>query len=342
MTDLHDRITAALESVATPDGQPFARHPLYGGFSLAGDTVYVTLNSGFAPDAEVAALDAAVQAALQKLHGVTRVLITRTAEKQAASSPQLVLPGVRKIVAIASGKGGVGKSTTAANLAVMLAKLGHAVGLMDADIYGPSVPTIFGLTETPALNDDNKMVPFERYGVRLTSIGTMVDPDAALIWRGPMIDKALTQFIRDVSWGTLDILLIDMPPGTGDAQITLTRRLALNGALIVSTPQDMALIDARKGIALFHETGVPILGLIENMSVFICPCCGKPHDIFGQGGVEQEALKQGLHYFGAVPLEMPIMKGADSGRPITVDDTPLSEPYRAIAAKLVEALALQD
>ncbi len=340
MTDLNTRITAALKTVVTPDNLPLVEGRIYGGFSVASGVAYVTLNAGFASDGDMAALEAAIQNVLHEVEGMERVLITRTAEKKREPSQVLSLPSVRKIVAVASGKGGVGKSTTAANLAVTLAKLGHAVGLMDADIYGPSVPLMFGLNETPALGDDHKMIPFERYGVRLTSIGTMVDPDAALIWRGPMIDKALTQFIRDVSWGALDILLIDMPPGTGDAQITLTRRLALDGALIVSTPQDMALIDARKGIALFHETGIPILGLIENMSVFICPCCGKPHDIFGQGGVEAEARHQDLPYFGAIPLQMPIMQGADNGRPITVDDTEFSQHYRAIAARLVTALNL--
>ena len=247
-----------------------------------------------------------------------------------------ILPGVKSIVAIASGKGGVGKSTTAVNLALGLAASGHKIGLLDADIYGPSMPRMMGITGQPASSDGKNLDPLENFGIKVMSMGFLVEEDTPMIWRGPMVQSALEQMMRDVNWGELDVMIIDMPPGTGDAQLTMAQRVPLTGAVIVSTPQDIALLDARRGLNMFRKVNVPVLGLIENMSYFICPKCGERSDIFSHGGARIEADKLGMDFLGEIPLHMDIRETSDAGKPIVVSD-PDSEhakTYRAIADKL--------
>lgn len=256
------------------------------------------------------------------------------------SNEPVNLPDIRHIIAIASGKGGVGKSTVAANLAVAMASRGLKVGLLDADIHGPSVPTLIGVDGKPSVNADKRIVPIEAHGIRAMSIGYMIEPGQALIWRGPMLQGALMQLLRDVAWGPLDLLILDLPPGTGDVQLSLSQKLGLSGAVIVSTPQDLALIDARRAMAMFDKLSVPLLGLIENMSVFTCPHCGHDSHIFGHGGAEQEAASRGLPFLGAVPLTMALRELADSGEPAVAarPDDPVSRAFGAIADTLAAQL----
>ncbi|MEP0339370.1 MAG: Mrp/NBP35 family ATP-binding protein [Alphaproteobacteria bacterium] len=229
-----------------------------------------------------------------------------------------MLPGVRSIIAVASGKGGVGKSTTAANLALGLAAEGHSVGLLDADIYGPSMPRMMGITGQPASADGKTLDPMENYGIKVMSMGFLVDEETPMIWRGPMVQSALEQMMRDVNWGALDVLVVDMPPGTGDAQLTMAQRVPLTGAVIVSTPQDIALLDARKGLNMFRKVDVPVFGIIENMSYFSCPHCGERSEIFSHGGARKEAERLGVDFLGEVPLHIDIRTTADGGHPIVV------------------------
>jgi ATP-binding protein involved in chromosome partitioning len=246
------------------------------------------------------------------------------------------IPGVKHIVAVASGKGGVGKSTTSVNFALGLKALGLSVGILDADVYGPSIPRLMGITGRPQQLEGKLIKPMENYGLRNMSMGYLVDEGTAMIWRGPMIQSALLQMLREVAWGDLDVLVVDMPPGTGDAQLTMAQQVPLSGAVIVSTPQDLALIDARKGIAMFQKVEVPLLGLVENMSHFICPNCGTSHDIFGHGGARAEAEKIGVPFLGEVPLAMTIRETSDAGTPVTVSapDGPHARIYREIAEKV--------
>jgi ATP-binding protein involved in chromosome partitioning len=242
-------------------------------------------------------------------------------------------PGVKAIVAVASGKGGVGKSTTAINLAMALSASGLTVGILDADIYGPSLPRMMGITDKPTSEDGRILQPLEKHGVKCMSIGFLVPEDSPTIWRGPMVMSALEQMLRDVAWGELDVMVVDMPPGTGDAQLTMSQRVPLAGAVIVSTPQDIALLDARKGLNMFRKVDVPVLGIIENMSMFICPHCGGQSDIFGHGGARAEAELLGVDFLGEVPLHMDIRKTSDAGDPIVVSapDGPHALAYRGIA-----------
>ena len=243
-------------------------------------------------------------------------------------------PGVGAIVAVASGKGGVGKSTTAINLALGLRDLGLKVGVLDADIYGPSVPKLLAIRGRPETLGGNRLRPMTGYGLTVMSIGFLVAEDTPMIWRGPMVMSALTQMLREVEWGTLDVMIVDMPPGTGDAQLTMAQQVPLAGAVIVSTPQDLALIDARRGVEMFKRVNVPVLGIIENMSYFVCPKCGERHDIFGHGGAHAEADKLGVPFLGEVPLHMAIRETSDAGRPVvaTDPDGPHAKVYREIAA----------
>jgi len=259
----------------------------------------------------------------------------------AAAGRTALAPGVRAIVAVASGKGGVGKSTVAANLALAMKANGLRVGVLDADIYGPSMPRMLGISGRPTSADGKILRPMENFGVKCMSIGFLVPEDTPMIWRGPMVMSAIQQMLRDVAWGELDIMIVDMPPGTGDAQLTLAQSVALAGAVIVSTPQDIALIDARKGLNMFQKVDVPVLGIIENMSYFLCPHCGERSDIFSHGGARREAERLGTDFLGEVPLDIAIRETSDDGRPITVSDpnSPYAQTFRTIAARVWEKVS---
>ena len=284
-------------------------------------------------------------AALPGVEQVTAILTAKRtggAPKKQAQYENLA-PGIKHVIAVASGKGGVGKSTVAVNLAVALARQGLKTGFMDADIYGPSAPMMFGVHGKPPLKND-KLQPPEAYGVKIMSMGFLVEEDKPMIWRGPMIQTALRQFLQDVNWGALDVLVVDMPPGTGDAQLTMAQKVPLAGAVIVSTPQDIALLDARKGLNMFHQVGVPVLGIIENMSVYICPECGHEDHIFGHGGVVKEAKKLGVPLLGEIPLHIDIRTASDTGTPVAAAqlDNPFAAAYSEIAAQVCQALEERD
>ena len=261
-------------------------------------------------------------------------------QQPAPQPPKAVAPGIKSIVAIASGKGGVGKSTTTVNLALALAAGGASVGILDADVYGPSMPRMLGITGQPT-TQGNILMPMENYGLKVMSMGFLVDEDTPMIWRGPMVMGALEQMLRDVEWGELDIMLIDMPPGTGDAQLTIAQKVPLAGAIIVSTPQDIALLDARRGLNMFRKVEVPVLGIIENMSTFVCPNCGHQSHIFSHGGARQEAERLGIDFLGEIPLVIEIRETSDSGRPIVVSNSGSvhAKAYMAIAEQIAAKLA---
>ncbi len=295
------------------------------------------------------------------LPGVISATVVLTAERQAPAAggnggapaapqarpqaaPQAaapLMPGVNAIVAVASGKGGVGKSTVAVNLALGLAAGGHAVGMLDADIYGPSMPRMLGIAGKPVSTDGRRLEPMENFGVKCMSMGFLVDEETPTIWRGPMVTSALQQMMRDVNWGALDVMIVDMPPGTGDAQLTMAQQVPLAGAVIVSTPQDIALLDARKGLNMFRQVDVPVFGIIENMSYFACPHCGERSDIFSHGGARREAERLGIDFLGEIPLDIAIRETSDSGRPIVVSqpDSAQAKTYRAIADKTWEKVS---
>jgi ATP-binding protein involved in chromosome partitioning len=354
MAVTRETVLAALATVPGPDGRtPLPASGVLSEVVVAGAKVYFSIAVDPARAAELEAMRKAAEAVAAALPGIEAAVVTLTAErregttpppaKSAAPTPKApaakgtAIPGVRHIVAVASGKGGVGKSTTSANLALAFAGLGLKVGLLDADIYGPSVPRLFGLGgRRPEVDANNILQPIETHGIRVMSIGFLVEEDAPMIWRGPMVMGALTQLLREVAWAPLDVLVVDMPPGTGDAQLTLAQNVPLAGAVIVSTPQDLALIDARRGVAMFEKVDVPILGVIENMSYFVCPNCGTRHDIFAHGGARAEAEKLGVPFLGEVPLTMAIREGSDGGRPIVSTDPegPQARVYRTIAETL--------
>ena len=270
------------------------------------------------------------------------VAVARTAAQAAAGQAKNALaPGVRAIVAVASGKGGVGKSTVAANLALALKANGLSVGVLDADIYGPSMPRMLGISGRPSSTDGKILKPMENFGIKCMSIGFLVPEDTPMIWRGPMVMSALQQMLRDVAWGELDIMIVDMPPGTGDAQLTMAQQVALAGAVIVSTPQDIALIDARRGLAMFQKVDVPVLGIIENMSYFLCPHCGERSEIFGHGGARREAERLGTDFLGEVPIDLAIRQTSDEGRPITATqpNSAYARTFRDIAARVWEKVS---
>jgi ATP-binding protein involved in chromosome partitioning len=356
-----EQVLASLEAVQSPDGTPL---PKTGTLSevVAGDgKVFfsITVDAGLVKAWEPVRKRA--EEAVRALPGVQSALVALTAERKAGApssgrSPQTApaggprtsprgdsaqgVPGVEAIIAVASGKGGVGKSTTAVNLALGLATLGLRVGILDADIYGPSLPKLLAIKERPQTLGGTRLKPITRYGLTAMSIGFLIDEETPMIWRGPMVISALTQMLREVEWGTLDVMVVDMPPGTGDAQLTMAQQVPLKGAVIVSTPQDLALMDARRGVAMFKRVNVPVLGVIENMSYFLCPQCGTRSEIFGHGGARHEAERLGVPFLGEVPLHMAIRETSDSGLPLvaTEPDGIYARIYRDIAARVRDQL----
>jgi ATP-binding protein involved in chromosome partitioning len=361
------QVRERLAKVATPRGVALSDANVLSEIAVNDGKVFFSINVDAAEAPAWESVRAEAEAAVRAIPGVTVAMIALTAERKpgaaaaaarqgvppvsshrapaqsAAASPmsrQSEIPGISAVIAVASGKGGVGKSTTALNLALGLRDLGLRVGLLDADIYGPSVPRLTGIRDKPRLNDDRKMIPIERFGLAIMSIGFLVEEETAMIWRGPMVMSAITQMLRDVAWGTLDVLVVDMPPGTGDAQLTLAQNVPLKGAIIISTPQDLSLIDARRGLAMFKKVNVPVLGIVENMSYFQCPHCGTRSDIFGHGGARLEAERLGVPFLGEIPLHMSIRTTSDSGTPVVESepDGPHAAIYRAIGTRVRDQL----
>lgn len=350
---LKKAIQAALVDVPSPDGKSdIVTAGLVSAIVVDGDKAGIILDFGNSSPSEVEALRIRVEAVACTVDGINTANAIVTATRKAAPEakpagpspakappPPVEIPGVKHIIAVASGKGGVGKSTTSVNLALALKEQGLKVGIMDADIFGPSLPMLMGVDERPEIK--NKVIqPIMAYGVKVMSIGFLIDVDQPVVWRGPRVMGATQQLLRDVAWGPLDVLIVDMPPGTGDVQLTMVQQAPLTGAVIVSTPQDLALIDARKGLAMFRQVKVPILGIIENMSTFICPHCGEASDIFGHGGAEETAKELGYAFLGGIPLEMSVRQHADGGTPVVLHE-PEGKPaiaYRAIAKQIAAGL----
>jgi len=302
--------------------------------------VNVVLAPTTAREDVVAQIRAQVTAVVGSMDGVANVEVSVTAAEAQRRAPQAgpaEIPGVRHIVAVASGKGGVGKSTVAANLALALARAGHRIGLLDCDIYGPSIPIMLGLTGQPRSTEDKRILPHEKFGMKILSFGLFVEDGTPIIWRGPMLTKALTQFFRDTVWGDLDYLILDLPPGTGDVQLTITQQVPLAGGVIVTTPADVALLDVRRGVKMFQQVKAPILGVIENMSFHECSGCGHRTELFGHGGGERFAHEVGIPFLGALPLVRAIREAGDGGTPIVAADPdhPQSHAFVAIAARVV-------
>jgi ATP-binding protein involved in chromosome partitioning len=356
-----EQVLATLGGVESPQGIPL---PETGALSevVAGDgKVFFSITVDAADVKAWEPVRKRAEEVVRALPGVRSALVALTAERKAGAPsarppPQSAraapargaprgesiqgVPGVEAIIAVASGKGGVGKSTTAVNLALGLGALGLKVGILDADIYGPSLPKLLAIKERPQTIGGTRLKPIMRYGLTVMSIGFLIDEETPMIWRGPMVISALTQMLREVEWGTLDVMVVDMPPGTGDAQLTMAQQVPLKGAVIVSTPQDLALIDARRGVSMFKRVNVPVLGVVENMSYFLCPSCGTRSDIFGHGGARREAERLGVPFLGEVPLHMTIREKSDAGLPVvaTEPDGPHAQIYRDIAGKVREQL----
>ncbi|WP_377295967.1 Mrp/NBP35 family ATP-binding protein [Rhizobium sp. SGZ-381] len=372
-----DIVLAALSRVRGPDleGDIVSRNMVSDVF-IADGKVYFSITVPAERAKELEPLRVAAEKTVTAIEGVRGALVTLTADRKAGAAParptqptaphdhaghghshapqarspgqpappqraqKAGVPGVGAIIAVASGKGGVGKSTTAVNLALAMMANGLKVGLLDADIYGPSVPRLLKISGRPQQIENRIIVPMENYGLKAMSMGFLVDEEAAMIWRGPMVQSAILQMLREVAWGELDVLVVDMPPGTGDAQLTLAQQVPLAGAVIVSTPQDLALIDARKGIAMFRKVEVPLLGIIENMSYFLAPDTGTRYDIFGHGGAQAEAARIGVPFLGEVPLTMDIRERSDAGTPVVVSDPngASAQIYRDIARRVAQEL----
>jgi ATP-binding protein involved in chromosome partitioning len=318
-----DQLLQALAAVIDPNtGKDFVSTKALKNLQVVEDDVSFDIELGYPARSQLPALRKALVAAAKGVPGVGNVSVN-IATKVVAHAVQRgvqLMPNVKNIVAVASGKGGVGKSTTAVNLALALAAEGAKVGLLDADIYGPSQPMMMGIDRRPESDDGQTMEPLENYGIQVMSIGFLINQDEAMIWRGPMATQALEQLLRQTNWSDLDYLIVDLPPGTGDIQLTLSQRVPMTGAVIVTTPQDIALIDAKKAVTMFEKVGVPILGIVENMAVHVCSQCGHAEHIFGEGGGKRYAAERGIDYLGALPLDMQIRLNADSGKPTVVAD----------------------
>ena len=361
-----EQVLAALAKVPTPGGSGLTDARVLSDVVVTDDgKVFFSISVDAAAVKQWEPVRAAAERAVKGVPGVQSALVALTAERAAgagaqqrapqqqpapgahshrgahpADSVQPGVPGVDAVIAVASGKGGVGKSTTAVNLALGLRDLGLKVGILDADIYGPSLPKLLAIKEKPQTIGGNRLKPITRYGLTVMSIGFLIDEETPMIWRGPMVMSAITQMLREVEWGKLDVMVVDMPPGTGDAQLTMAQQVPLKGAVIVSTPQDLALIDARRGVAMFKRVNVPILGLVENMSYFLCPSCGDRSDIFGHGGAHKEAERLGVPFLGEVPLHMTIREKSDAGLPVvaTEPEGEHAKIYRDIATKVRDQL----
>lgn len=351
-----EQVLAALAKVPSPSGTALPDARVLSDVVVSDGKVFFSLTVDAAAVKAWEPVRKAAEDAVRGVPGVQSALVALTAERSAgpgnrpaqpsaqaapraahpADKVQPGIPGVDAVIAVASGKGGVGKSTTAVNLALGLRDLGLKVGMLDADIYGPSLPKLLAIKEKPQTIGGTRLKPIERYGLTVMSIGFLIDEETPMIWRGPMVMSAITQMLREVDWGKLDVMVVDMPPGTGDAQLTMAQQVPLKGAVIVSTPQDLALIDARRGVAMFKRVNVPVLGVVENMSYFLCPSCGTRSDIFGHGGAHKEAERLGVPFLGEVPLHMTIREKSDAGLPVvaTEPDGPHAKIYREIAAKV--------
>ena len=364
-----EQVVSVLRSVTDPSSGASIQPAMIAGVAATDGQVVVSLEVPPDRAATLEPLRAAAEAAVAALPGVDRAMIVLTAERsgpvpaqpkspvagqpgqggaaprpvgggRAGSGRRIEVPDVGAIIAVASGKGGVGKSTVALNLALGLVANGRRVGLLDADIYGPSMPRMTGLSGKPSTPDGESLDPMQAHGLKVMSIGFLVDEETPMIWRGPMVQSALTQMLRDVNWGALDVLVVDMPPGTGDAQLTMAQQVPLAGAVIVSTPQDIALLDARKGLNMFRRVEVPVLGIVENMSYFVCPHCGGRSDVFSTGGARREAERLGVDFLGEIPLDITIRETSDGGTPITVarPESPHAGAFRDIAATVWDTL----
>jgi len=339
-----DQLLQALAAVIDPNtGKDFVGTKALKNLQVADGDVSFDVELGYPAKSQIPALRTALVAAAKAVPGVKNVSahITTRITAHAVQRGVQLLPGVKNIVAVASGKGGVGKSTMAVNLALALAAEGASVGILDADIYGPSQPMMMGIDGRPESADGKTMEPLENYGVQVMSIGFLVAADEAMIWRGPMATQALEQLLRQTNWKDLDYLVVDLPPGTGDIQLTLSQRVPMTGAVIVTTPQDIALLDARKGIKMFEKVGVPILGIVENMAVHVCSNCGHAEHIFGEGGGQRMAAEYGMDYLGALPLDIKIRLQADSGKPSVVaePDGEVAGIYKAVARQVAIKIA---
>jgi ATP-binding protein involved in chromosome partitioning len=344
MSASQEQLLQALSAVTDPNtGLDFVSTKALKNLQVSDGDVSFDVELGYPAKSQIPQLRTALVAAAKQVAGVKNVSANLTMKivAHAAQRGVQLLPGVKNILAVASGKGGVGKSTMAVNLALALAAEGATVGLLDADIYGPSQPMMMGVDKRPETSDGKTMEPLENYGVQVMSIGFLVAPDDAMIWRGPMATQALEQLLRQTNWKDLDYLVVDMPPGTGDIQLTLSQRVPMTGAVIVTTPQDIALLDARKGIKMFEKVGVPILGIVENMAVHVCSNCGHAEHIFGEGGGQRMASEYGMDYLGALPLDIRIRLQADSGKPTVVaePDGEIAALYKAVARAVAIKIA---
>jgi ATP-binding protein involved in chromosome partitioning len=383
MASLKDEVLAKLAAITAPDGRPLPTTGKLSEIIASDGKVFFSITVDAAQVRTWEHVRASAERAVRSIPGVQSAMVALTGERTggggAASAPPprpaaapgvarpaqaaaarphghgpqghgpqpagpAGIPGVGAIIAVASGKGGVGKSTVAINLALALRDLGLKVGVLDADIYGPSLPKLLAIKERPQTAGGTRLKPIVRHGMPVMSIGFLVEEETPMIWRGPMVMSALTQMLREVDWGNLDVLVVDMPPGTGDAQLTMAQQVPLKGAVIVSTPQDLALIDARRGIAMFRRVNVPVLGIVENMSTFICPHCGTRSDIFGHGGARHEAERLGVPFLGEVPLALEIREKSDAGSPVvsSAPDGAHAQAFRTIAARVREGLQVES